>query len=283
MLGVLLASLAVLFFALADTLTKHLTEAFPVPLVMAGRYSASLLLLMVLVWPRTGARLWRTDRTGLVLLRGAVLGVASLTLGLALRVMPVGETIAIIYLSPFAVIALAVPLLGERVSPLGWFLAVLGFCGVLLVLRPGGGLDPVGVIWALLNAACATAYHLMTRLLTRTETTLALLFHVTLVGAVMFALLAIPSLSGPLPGPAEAGMMFGLGALATLGHFLFAAAYREAPAALVAPINYMHLVWAALLGLLVFGHVPGALTLAGMALIVASGVALALHARRGGA
>lgn len=278
--GIGLAAVAVLFFALADTLTKWLTETHPVPVVMAGRYLASLALPMVFVWPRQRARLWRTERFGLVLLRGAILALASLTLGLALRVMPVAEAVAILYLSPFAVIALAVPLLGERIGPLGWFLAVLGFCGVLLVLRPGGGLDPVGVIWALLNAACATAYHLITRLLTRTETTLALLFHVTTVGAAVFTVLALPHLNGAWPGPVEGAAMLLLGLIATLGHGLFAAAYREAPAGLIAPVNYMHLVWAALLGLIVFGDWPTPVTLVGMAMIIGSGVAIALTARQ---
>ena len=71
-------------------------------------------------------------------------------------------------------------------------------------------------------------------------------------------------------------MMLLLGALATLGHFLFTAAYREAPASLLAPVGYLHLVWAGGLGLLIFGHVPDGWGLAGMALVCASGVAVAL-------
>ena len=76
----------------------------------------------------------------LVFLRGLCLALASLTMGLALRLMPVGETVAIVYLSPFAVMLLAIPLLGERVGPLGWTCAAVGFLGVLLIVRPGGGL-----------------------------------------------------------------------------------------------------------------------------------------------
>ena len=172
LVGVALVALAVLFFALGDVLTKGLTARYPIPMIVAVRYLASLILLAVFVWPRMRSRLWKTERTGLVLLRGCTLALASLTMGLALRLMPVGETIAIMYVSPFAVMAIAVPLLGEKVAPVGWFFAILGFCGVLLIMRPGGGLDPVGVLWALLNAACATAYHLLTPVLLRSvETT----------------------------------------------------------------------------------------------------------------
>lgn len=282
LVGIALVAATVLFFALADVLTKHLTMLYPVPLVIAVRYLASLAILCALVWPRLGARLWQTERTALVLVRGGVLTLASLTMGLALRLMPVGETIAIMYLSPFAVMLLAIPLLGERVTWLGWALAGLGFAGVLLILRPGAGLDPVGVAFALANAGCATAFHLLTRVLSRTERAVAMLFHVTLVGAVAFSLAAIPSLSGPLPPPGDIGLMALLGVLATTGHFLFTIAYGLAPASVIAPVNYMHLVWAGLLGWLVFSHVPDPYSIAGMGLVAASGVALALRSHISG-
>lgn len=282
LVGVALVAFTVFLFALSDVFTKHLTMIYPVPLVVAVRYTVSLVLLLAFVAPRMGRRLWAAQRIWLVLLRGAVLALASLTMGLALRVMPVGETVAIIYLSPFAVMALAVPLLGERVTPLGWFFATLGFCGVLLIVRPGGGLDPLGVVFALLNACCATAFHLLTRSLSRTESAISMLFYVTLVGAIVSTATAVPQLSGPMPSLIHFGMMALLGVLSTSGHFLFSLAYREAPASLIAPLNYLHLVWAALLGWLVFADIPSPLSMLGMALVVSAGVALAVHSHRQG-
>ena len=280
--GIALVTISVRFFAVADVQTKHLAMANPVPVVVAVRYLASLALLLVLAGPRIGARLWRTDRTGLVLPRGGVLTLASLTIGYALKLMPVGETISIMYLSPIAVMLLAIPILGERVSAAGWALAMLGFIGVLLILRPGAGLNPAGGAFALTNAACATVYHLMTRMLSRTETAMAMLFQVTLTGAVFFSLAAIPSLSGPLPGLGDLSLMALLGVLATAGHFLFTLAYRQAPASLIAPVNYMHLVWAGLLGWLVFDHLPDGISLIGMGLVLISGVAIALRSHMDG-
>ena len=104
--------------------------------------------------------------------------------------MPVGETISIMYLFPILVMLLAIPLLREQVSRFGWSLAILGFLGVLMILRPGGGLDSVGVVLALLNAGLAAVFHLITRVLTKTESNLFLLFHATLFGAVCFGLAA---------------------------------------------------------------------------------------------
>lgn len=282
MKGILLVALAVLIFALSDVVTKRLTMLYAVPLVVAGRYLVTLLLLFLTLYPAQRSALWKTRRTGLVLLRGATLAAASLTMGLALRVMPVGETVAIIYLSPFAVMALSVPVLGEKVPLAGWIGAAIGFAGVLLILRPGTGLDPVGVAFALINAACATAYLLLTRVLARTESTSSMMFHTAWVGVVVFAVMVVVSGPGPIPGLTDTALIILLGVLATLGHFLFTTAYRFAPASLLAPVNYLHLVWAAVLGWLVFRHAPDAISLLGMALVVLAGAGVALRAHLAG-
>ncbi len=280
--GIALIILATLAFAAADVLTKHLTTLHPVTVVVAVRYLVNLALMTVVLYPRMGANLWRVKRQGLVLARGLCLAFASLTMGLALRLMPVGETVAIVYLSPFAVMLLAVPLLGEKVRPRAWLWAGMGFAGVLLILRPGAGLDPIGVIFALMNAALATTYHLLTRLLAGSENTVALLFQTALVGSVFFCLGALGSLDQLHMTAGDFGGMALLGVLATLGHYLFTAAYREAPASTLAPVNYLHLVWAAVLGWVVFGHFPDGISLTGMALVCASGVAIALGVKRAG-
>ena len=160
-------------------------------------------------------------------------------------------------------------------------LAALGFAGVLVILRPGAGLHPGGVALALLLAGFTTAFHLVTRVLGRSESALGMLGYVTVVGFGIFAILSLPTLGGPVPSLGDLGLMAVLGLIFTGGHFLFAAAYREAPAALVAPVNYLHFVWAALMGWAAFDHVPDGLTVLGMALILASGSAIALGARRG--
>ena len=136
--------------------------------------------------------------------------------------------------------------------------------------------------FALANAGLATAYHLLTRHLSHSESTIALLYQTALVGSVFFCLMALGSLGALAVGWPDLAMMALLGALSTLGHFLFTAAYREAPASLLAPVNYLHLFWAAGLGWLVFGHVPSGWSLVGMALVCASGALVAMwtYARR---
>ena len=168
-------------FASGDILIKYLTTRYPVELIMAIRSVAGLLLILAFFWPRMGRTLWQIKRPRLVLCRGLVLVLGSLLIGHALRLMPVGETISILYSFPILVMILAIPLMGEQVSAINWGFAVLGFTGVLMVARPGGCLDTLGVTFALLTAILAAIFHLMTRVISMTETSHALLFHTILI------------------------------------------------------------------------------------------------------
>ncbi len=278
--GVALVVAATLLFAMADTLGKHLAMLYAATMILAARYSVNLALVTAVMWPRHRAALWHANRTGLVILRGLCLALASISMMVALRLMPVAETVAIIYIAPVMVMLAAGMLLKETVGLLGWISAALGFAGVLLIARPGSGLDPLGVALSLINACLATGYHLLTRILSRTETTMALMFHTALVGAVVFIVLTLGLGTETLPTAFDAVLMLVLGALATAGHLLFTSAYREAPASTLAPINYMHIAFATLLGWLVFQQLPDALGFTGMALIAAAGLLAAWRASR---
>jgi drug/metabolite transporter (DMT)-like permease len=278
--GVALVVAATFLFAAADTLGKHLAMLYAATLILAARYIVNLALVTLAMWPKHRAALWQTNRTGLVILRGLCLALASITMLQALRVMPVAETVAIIYITPVLVMLASGTVLGEKVSPLGWVGAALGFAGVLLIARPGSGLDPWGVALALMNAVLATGYHVLTCVLTRTETTMAMMFHTALVGVVVFVALTVALGSKTLPTALDASLMLALGALATAGHLLFTSAYREAPASTLAPVNYMHIAFATVLGAIVFQQLPDALGFTGMALIAAAGLLAAWRASR---
>jgi drug/metabolite transporter (DMT)-like permease len=270
--GVALVVAATLLFAAGDTLGKHLSMLYAATLILSARYGINLALVLLTMWPRHRERVWKTRRTGLVLLRGLFLALATITMLLALRVMPVAETVAIIYITPVLLMLASGPILGERVPAIGWVCAALGFAGVLLIARPGSGLDPWGVALCLLNAVLGTGYHLLTRILTRTETTMALLFHTALVGSILSVGLTLALGVKAMPTTADWLMILAYGTFATVGHLLLTSAYREAPASTLAPVNYMHIAFATLLGWLVFAQIPDGFGFAGMGLIAASGL-----------
>ncbi len=278
--GVALVLAATFLFAWGDTLGKHLSMLYAATLILSARYVINLVLVFVTMWPRHRSAVWQTQRTGLVVLRGVFLAVATVTMLLVLRVMPVAETVAIIYITPVLLMLASGPILGEKVSGLCWVCAALGFAGVLLIARPGSGLDSWGVVLCLLNAVLGTGYHLLTRFLARTETTMALLFHTALVGSVISIGLTLAFGVPAWPTGSDALVILAYATCATVGHLLFTSAYREAPASTLAPVNYMHIAFATLLGWLVFEQLPDALGFTGMALIAVAGVLAAWRASR---
>ena len=278
--GALLCVMAVALFACMDTVTKYLSQTHPVPLIVAARYLGNLLLMVGFIVPRHGRRMIRTRRTGLVWVRALCLALASLLIGFALQRMPVAETTAILFLSPILLTIVAGPLLNERVGAVGWLATLAGFAGVMLIARPGSGLVTVGVLFALGAVATNLGYQFLSRVLSASESTFALLFYTALTGSILYGIAVPWFLEDRAPTLLEAALFASLGVFGGVGHYLFTAAFRFAPASLLAPLNYVQLLWAGLLGWVVFGHVPGAVSLLGMALIAGSGVLVALKTGR---
>lgn len=273
---------ALFFFACMDTTTKYLSVHYNVPLIMAIRYIVNCALMVVLLTPSQGLRLVKTQRTGLVTLRALCLVAVSLFVGLALKRMPVAESTAIFFFAPMLVVLIAGPLLGERIGVLGWGAAVGGFLGVLLIARPGGGLDAAGVAFGLIAATANAFYQLLSRILAKTERTVTLLFHTVLVGSICFGLFLPWFWKGEAPTLWQTILFLSMGVNGGIGHYLFTAAFRHAPASTLSPMTYFQLVWALLLGWTVFQHVPDGLTSIGMLAVAASGVAMAFKSRRMG-
>ena len=278
--GALLCVAALALFACMDTVTKYLAQSHAVPLIVGVRYLGNLLLMTVLFGPTHGRVMVRTQRTGLVVLRGVCLACASLFIALALQRMPVAETTAITFLAPILLVVVAGPVLGERIGWVGWAATLFGFAGVLLIARPGSGLVASGVLFVLCAVAMNLGYQLLSRVLAASETTFALLFYTALAGSILYGLAMPWFIEDRAPSLFEAMLVASLGLFGGLGHFLFTAAFRHAPASLLAPLNYLQLLWAGLLGYLVFGHVPDAVSLLGMAVIAGSGVLVALKTKR---
>jgi drug/metabolite transporter (DMT)-like permease len=132
-------------------------------------------------------------------------------------------------------------------------------------------------LFGLLTIGGTIIYHMTSRSLAKTESTMALLFYAALVGAVTFCIALPWNLPTTLPQGWDAMLILMLGALSMAGHFLFTAAYRIAPVSLLTPVNYMHLAWAALLSWLVFDHMPDAISGMGIALVAISGAGNALY------
>jgi drug/metabolite transporter (DMT)-like permease len=279
--GVLLCLGALFLFSALDATAKHLSAFLAVPLLVWARYLVHLLIMVATVLPRQGRHLVATGRPWLMALRGVTLAGVTLLGQFALYALPLAETTALIFVAPLLVALLAGPLLGEQVGRRTWFATVAGFAGVLLIARPGGSLAAVGVACALAAALCYAAYQILTRKLVASEPPLRLLFHTALFGTLVMSA-GRADLLGRSPAdrrPGPAGRLAGR-SMAASGTFCSSALSAETPASLLSPLLYVQLVWAALLGWLIFDQLPDLLAIFGMLIIGASGLSLALRRQR---
>ncbi|MES2488368.1 MAG: DMT family transporter [Pseudomonadota bacterium] len=277
--GIALFMFGVFLFACMDTTTKYLAGHYPAPMVVALRYISQFLLMVVLLSPSQGRKLLQTQRTGLVVVRASCIAVGSLCMTMALQRMPVAETSAIVFLCPMIVVLMAGPVLKEHVGKFAWIASIAGFIGVLLIARPGSGLDAGGVLLALGAAMTNALYQLLSRVLASTETTMALLFYTAMVGSVCYGISLPWFWTGALPPTMHIALFFSTGLLGGIGHYLLTLAHRHTPASALAPVQYSQLIWASLLGWLVFSHVPDGLGILGMVVIAVAGASVALKSR----
>jgi S-adenosylmethionine uptake transporter len=225
--------------------------------------------------------MFRMHRPALVLLR-AISGTAAGILGVyAFTTTPFAEVYSLIFLAPLFVTLLSIPLLGERIGWRRGLAVVVGFAGVLLVVRPGFRDLSLGHLAAAGIALGAAATVIVLRALGPTEK------RITLMGVVLFVSLAANGVlmvfDFRLPAVADLGWLALAGLTAGFGHILLMAATRAAPANRIAPGQYSQMVWALLLGALFFGEFPDVTALAGIALIVFAGLFTFLREeRRGG-
>jgi drug/metabolite transporter (DMT)-like permease len=268
--GIVVMIAGVALLTANDAVSKYLAQSHPVGQVICLRQAATLLVIVPYImavsgWGAVRVVSWPGQATrGLLFVANAALIV------LALSLLPLATVITIMFVSPIVTAALSAPLLAERVGPRRWAAILGGFVGVLIVIRPGAA----GFEWALLvPVAAAVANSLrdvMTRRLSRTETSIAILFWSTLIVMAAGALTA-PFGWQPVTGAAVAWFMLA-GVFNATAHFLLIEALRLGEAAVISPMRYTSLIWATLIGYAVWRELPDAGVVLGSAVIIASGI-----------
>lgn len=276
--AILLMVFAVFSFTVLDSAAKHLAPSYPVPQIVWGRYLFSLVFMALFLLKGGAAGLWRTARPLFQIIRALMLVGATTSIFMAVKFLPLAETYAISFISPFIVALAAALILRERVGLRRWLMIALGFAGVLIVLRPGGGALGLAALFPVMMACFWAAYQIMTRIIGSTDPPLTTLFYTALTGSLVSSL-AVPFVWQPMSLAGWAGLAF-IGAVGLIGQLALIRAYTLAEASLLSPFVYTQIVWAALIGYVVFGDVPDGATLAGTVLIVASGLLLMRQPRR---
>lgn len=277
--GILLGFLAYLAYALSDAATKALGAVLPV--FEIGFFVSGVALVLTLCLKRPTER-WSTvlrpNQPKLLLARmatGTLGGICAVT---AFTSLPLAEAYALIFLIPLFVAIISVVFLKESISAGRWLALGGGLCGVMLVVRPGFVALEFGHLAALGCAFCGALTVILLRKLGPTEHRLTLVGGILLAATLVNGILMVPSFVMP-SGAAVPILLFG-GACAAIGHFAMVIATRHAAASRIAPTQYSQIVWAALVGGLVFGEVPDPIAIAGMALVGFCGVTTLSAGRR---
>jgi drug/metabolite transporter (DMT)-like permease len=280
MRGILLMLLAVFLFVIMDATGKRLTADYNIWQISWARYLFHLAILPVFLHRHSIVSIVRTSKLKLQLLRSALMLGSTVFFFAAVSYIPLAEATAIGFVSPLLVAAFSVPLLGEKVGPRRWAAVLVGFVAVMLIIRPGFGMIHWAYLLPLGSATCFALYQITTRILSRYDSSVTTLAHSVSIGLLVTSIVVLLPSQWRSPDLHGWMLMILVGAVGGFAHYILIRALALAPAALLAPFAYLQLIWAAVVGYLWFGDVPEWSTLAGMAVLAASGLYVMYRERK---
>ena len=295
--GILFMVLGVFAFSIQDLIVKKISGLYPVHEIVFVRSFAAILVIALIARFDRGITGLRTSQLSLHVLRAGIMFGAYTLYYLGLASLSLADTTVISYAAPFFIAALALIFLGERVSAGQWLAIALGFLGVLAVMRPGSALFDAAAFLPLAAAVFYSMAQMLARYIGRNDSGSSLAFYLTvsfilfsgLVG-IVFRLVPVPEIGDPSydflvrpwvwPQLHDLRLMVLCGVVAALGIYCLSQAYRLAPAALAASFEYSSIPWVILWGVLFFGQWPTWETLAGVGLVVGSGLFILWRGRQ---
>lgn len=294
LLGIASLSAGTFVFSMQDTVIKAISGDHSVTLAIVLRAVVAFPILTVMVIMAGGLRQLETPQWPILVGRGFILLAAYTTYFMSFPALPLAEAIALYFTVPLLVTLMSGPLLGERVTPAAWAAVALGLVGVGVILRPGYGLFEPAALLSLVSAVTYAYAMILARKHGRTVAAPVMTFYLNvsyLIGALVFATITMalniqppghPSLDflvrpWGVPSPRDMFLMAICGIIAAFGSNFLAQGYRKGAANVVAPFEYLGMVWGSLWGFLFFNEVPRLTTFVGMALIAVAGL-LALRA-----
>ncbi|MBI4183007.1 MAG: DMT family transporter [Proteobacteria bacterium] len=268
--GIVLMLFSVAIFGMVNALVKLTVADYPVVEVVFFRCLFATIPTAVLVSRLGGLRALHTRRLGLNVTRGVLHFLSLMSLFTAFELMPLADAIAISFAAPLFYTVLSIPLLGERVGRYRWSAVIVGFLGVLVMVKPGPGVLGTGAPFAVMSAFCAGLINVNLRRMSVTETSVALVFY-QLVGMFLLSAVFLP-LVWVTPALGDALVLAVIGLLAGTGQYWLTLSFRHTPAAVAAPFQYTAMIWAMIFGFVFFADLPTASLLGGAAIVAASGL-----------
>ena len=266
---------ATVMFALSSAIAKLQVAIYPVGEVMFFRSFSSLVVCAAFLLPVTGLSVFATRRPRDHIARGLSQSISQTFTVLAFSLMPLAGAIAINFSAPLFAALISIVWLKERAGPARWTALLCGFFGVLIVTNPGADSLQLGALFALANAVMYGSVTVAVRGMTATESANTLLMWQMVTLAVFHSILLLFGFIWPTP--LDATMLIASGVANAFAQYLWTKALLLAPATAVSPFYYFLLVWALLIGFVVWGDVPTLGLLVGSGIVVASGLFLLWH------
>ncbi|MBM3518537.1 MAG: DMT family transporter [Alphaproteobacteria bacterium] len=276
-MGVLLIAVSTSIVPFMDAIAKHLSATLPISELLWARFVFQLLFLLPLVLWRHGlAELWPRELP-LQVGRGLLMLGSTALYFWALSEMPIPEALSLILIAPLIVTALSPWLLGEQVGVRQWIAVSVGFAGALLIIRPGFGVFQWASLLALSSGVGYALFIVATRKLGERAPPLITLTATAVIGSAVMSVVA--PFDAVLPSGIELLLMVAMGAVIFASDYLMVKGFDYAPASVLAPMIYGEIVMSTTVGYVFFDDFPDAVTWAGVAVIIGSGLYVSLRER----
>lgn len=268
-LGMAAAMGAFFMFSLMVLFAKLLSENHSVIEIAFYRNLIGTLPFLFAIFALGRRDIMQLHTKPVLVISRAVIGTASLTITfLAYSLMPLAETTALLFASSLFIPVLAVFILREAVGPYRWSAVIVGFAGILIMVRPTGDVYVLGVAVALCAALLHAILQIILRYLGRFEKPETISFYFFMVGTLLTAI-AMPFVA-VRPTINELPLLLGVGLSGAAAQWMLSLAYRHAPAAVVSVFNYSSIVWATLFGFMIWNDWPTSTVVAGAVIVIAS-------------
>jgi len=271
LLGIMFICMSGITSPLMNGFAKLLGQHYNSMQVSWARAFGHVMFMLAVFVPRFGLRMLRTRRLGRHLVRSSSLFISNLSYFFAISFIPIGKAAAINMTGPLMVAALAWPMLGERTTPARVVAVMVGFLGTLVIIRPGTAVFHWAALFVIFSALMNGIYQIVTRQISDTEAAETSAIYSSVVGA--FGMLLILPFVWITPANLTDLLMFcSMGVLGAISHYFVALALGFAPANIVTPFQYVQMLGSVLVGFIIFGDLPDAMTWLGAGIVIASGL-----------
>lgn len=268
-LGVLVFLAGTFCYAVNDAIGKWLVTTYPVAEVLLLRSVGALLVLGPMLLRQGGTALFRLERPYLQLIRAALATAETFLFFVAVAYLPLADVFTFYMAGPIYVAALSHLLLGEKVGWRRWLAILIGFCGVVIALRPSSAALSLPSFYALAGSLAFALMLVLSRMLRGTGDAVLVTWQTI---AMLVTAGVISLIEWQTPSTGEVSAMLLLGVIACFAQLLITRSLKLAPASLLAPLQYLLLLWGVLFGYVFFDDVPDAAILAGSAIIILAGL-----------